>query len=174
MIATRIESSEVLYPKDEIVFVSIKDLEELKHQAILNQRQRIRLCTHNSSDSVLHEMFIIHTNKCYVRPHKHIGKAESMTVLEGEVDILLFNDDGTIKNIVKMGDMSSGKIFYYRISDPIYHMLLIRTKFLVFHEVTQGPFLREQTIFPEWAPKEGDSNLDTFIKQLESLINSKI
>ena len=171
MIATRIESSEVLYPKDEIVFVSITDLEELKQQAILNQRQRIRLCTHNSSDSILHEMFIIHTNECYVRPHKHIGKAESMAVLEGEVDIVLFNDDGTIKNIVKMGDMYSGKIFYYRIANPIYHMLLIRTKFLVFHEVTQGPFLREQTIFPEWAPKEGDLNVDTFIKHVESLIS---
>jgi cupin fold WbuC family metalloprotein len=171
MIATRIESSEVLYPKDEIVFVSSSDLEELKLQAILNQRQRIRLCTHNSSDSLLHEMFIIHTNECYVRPHKHIGKVESMAVLEGEVDIVLFNDDGTIKNIVKMGDMSSGKIFYYRIADPIYHMLLIRTKFLVFHEVTQGPFLREQTIFPEWAPKEGDLNVDTFIKHVESFIS---
>jgi cupin fold WbuC family metalloprotein len=171
MIATRIESSEVLYPKDEIVFVCITDLEELKQQAILNQRQRIRLCTHNSSDNILHEMFIIHTNECYVRPHKHIGKAESMAVLEGEVDIVLFNDDGTIKNIVKMGDMYSGKIFYYRIANPIYHMLLIRTKFLVFHEVTQGPFLREQTIFPEWAPKEGDLNVDTFIKHVESLIS---
>ena len=171
MIATRIESNEVLYTKDDIVFVSSSDLVELKKQAILNKRQRIRLCTHNSLDCILHEMFIIHTNECYVRPHKHIEKAESMTILEGEVDLVLFNDDSTIKNIVKMGDMSSGKIFYYRIADPIYHMLIIRTKFLVFHEVTQGPFLREQTIFPEWAPKEGDLNLDTFIKHVESFIS---
>lgn len=172
MIATRVESSEVLYPEDEIVLINNVDLNELKQLALLNPRKRVRLCSHRSPDDLLHEMFIIHTNDCYVRPHKHFGKAESMAVLEGEVDVVLFHDDGEIRDVVKMGDVASGKIFYYRLSDPIYHMLLIKTDFLVFHEVTQGPFIREQSAFAEWAPKENDQDMNDFVAKIKSLIDT--
>lgn len=171
MIATRIESNEVLYPKDDVVLISNVDLDELKRLALLNPRQRVRLCSHRTPDDSLHEMFIVHTNECYVRPHKHFGKAESMAVLEGEVDVVLFHDDGSIREVLTMGDIASGKTFYYRLSDPIYHMLIIKTDFLVFHEVTQGPFVRDQSAFAEWAPKENDEDMNDFIVRIKSLIN---
>jgi len=156
MIQIRKESDEVLYPGEDIVVIESADLEELKRLALLNPRQRIRLCAHHSTNDQLHEMFIVHTKKSYVRPHKHIGKAESMSILEGEGDVLLFHDDGKLIKVFKMGDPSSGKSFYYRLNEPIYHMLLIKTEFLVFHEITEGPFIREKTVFPDWAPREYD------------------
>ena len=55
-------------------------------------------------------------------------------------------------------------------SDPINHMLLIRSEFLVFHEATEGPFLREKTVFPEWAPEENAPGMKEFIDNVESLI----
>jgi cupin fold WbuC family metalloprotein len=170
MINVRVESKEVLYPQEQVVLIDAVDLEEIKSLALLNPRQRIRLCTHRDPADHLHEMFIVHTKECYVRPHKHIGKAESMAILEGEVDVILFHDDGGIREVVKMGDIASGKKFYYRMSDPINHMLLIRSKFLVFHEVTEGPLHREKTVFPEWAPEENASGMQEFIDKIESLI----
>ena len=170
MINVRVESKEVLYPQDEVVLIDTVDLEEMKRLAMINPRQRIRLCTHRSPTDHLHEMFIIHSKECYVRPHKHIGKAESMAILEGEVDVVLFHDDGSIKEVVKMGDIASGKKFYYRISDPVIHMLLIRSEFLVFHEATEGPFLREKTVFPKWAPEENTPELKDFIDKIESMV----
>jgi len=170
MISVRVESKEVLYPQDEVVLIDTVDLEEMKRLAMLNPRQRIRLCTHRSPADHLHEMFIVHRNECYVRPHKHIGKAESMAILDGEVDVVLFHDDGSIREVVKMGDIASGRKFYYRISDPIYHMLLIRSEFLVFHEVTEGPFFREKTVFPEWAPEENTPDIQGFFDEVEFLI----
>ena len=119
MIRTIIESNEVLYPGEDVVLITNTDLKELKRLALLNPRQRVRLCSHRSPNDQLHEMFIVHTHECYVRPHKHIGKVESMAVLSGEVDVVLFYEDGTIRKVVRMGDMSSGKVFYYRLSDPI-------------------------------------------------------
>lgn len=166
MIDTRIESKEVLYTQDAVVLLAEDDLQKLKKLALLNPRQRVRLCVHRDPDNSLHEMFIVHTKNCYIRPHKHIGKAESMTILEGEVDVFLFHEDGSIRQIIHMGEINSGKLFFYRLSEPIYHMLLIRSEFLVFHEVTEGPFLREQTIFPEWAPCENDIDTQNFIKKL--------
>jgi cupin fold WbuC family metalloprotein len=170
LILTHKESDEVYYPDEDIVRVDVATLEELKKLALLNERQRVRLCAHKNPVEKLHEMFIVHTSECYVRPHKHIDKAESMAILEGEVDLVLFHDDGTIKQVLRMGGPDTGKPFYYRISEPIYHALLIRSPFLVFHEVTEGPFLREKTAFPEWAPEENSSEQEAFLEKIETLI----
>jgi hypothetical protein len=64
-----------------------------------------------------------------------------------------------------MGDSTTKKPFYHRLNKPIYHMLIIKTDFLVFHEITEGPFIKSNTIFPEWAPIEYDKN---FIASLYS------
>jgi hypothetical protein len=71
-----------------------------------------------------------------------------------------------------MGEFHSGKKFFYRLSGPIYHMLVIRSDFLIFHESTEGPFNREDTIFPEWAPDEKSSDLSNFIESIESNISN--
>lgn len=170
MILTRKESDEVLYPIDDVVVVDVADLSDLKRMSLLNARKRIRLCAHRSPTDSLHEMFIVHTRDCYIRPHKHLGKVESMAILEGEADVVLFNDNGTIRQVTKMGDLNSGKIFYHRLSEPIYHTLFIRTDFLIFHESTEGPFIREKTAFPDWAPQENDADVSGFIASIESLI----
>lgn len=173
MIKIRKESAEVLYPEEDVVVVAAADTEELKRLALLNPRQRVRLCAHRSPNDRLHEMFIVHTQDCYVRPHKHLGKAESMAILEGEVDVVLFHEDGSIRQVIQMGTPDSGKVFYQRLSEPIYHTLIIRTEFLVFHESTEGSFLRENTVFPEWAPSEQGQASKEFIDQIESTISKR-
>lgn len=172
MIKIRKESDEVLYPDEDLVFLQLAQIQDLKRLAVLNHRHRVRLCSHRSPKDTLHEMFIVHMRDCYVRPHKHLGKVESMAVLEGEVDVVLFNDDGSIRRVITMGTQSSGKVFYQRLADPIYHTLLIRSEFLVFHEITEGPFLRESTVFPEWAPPEPSEATDAFLDRLETQIKN--
>ena len=173
MIKIRRESAEVLYPEEDIVVVTKADLDELKQLALLNPRQRVRLCTHSSPNDRLHEMFIVHMQDCYVRPHKHLEKAESMAILEGEVDVVLFHDDGSILEVIQMGAPDSGKVFYHRQSESIYHTLIIRTEFLVFHEATEGPFMRKNTIFPEWAPAEQGTASNKFINKIKLLISKR-
>jgi cupin fold WbuC family metalloprotein len=172
MIRIHKESDEVLYPEEDIVVLKAEDLQELKRLAMLNPRHRIRICAHRSPSDRLHEMFIVHAKDCYVRPHKHIDKAESMAILEGEVDVILFNDDGSISRTISMGDLHSGKLFYYRLSEPIYHMLVIRTDFLVFHENTEGPFLREKTVFPDWSPVDNPIEVTHFTNRINALIHN--
>ena len=173
MINFRSESAEVLYPVEDIIAVTSNDLQELKRLALLNPRQRVRLCAHRSPSDSQHEMFIVHTKDCYVRPHKHLGKAESMSILEGEVDVVLFHEDGAVRQTVAMGPQNSGKAFYQRLSDAIYHTLIIRTEFLVFHEITEGPFVRGNTVYPEWAPAEQGTASAQFINQVELQIKNR-
>jgi cupin fold WbuC family metalloprotein len=170
VIANRKESNEVLYPTEDIVVVGAGDLSEMKRLAVLNPRKRIRLCTHRCLNDPLHEMFIVHTSDCYVRPHKHIDKVESMAILEGTVDVLLFDDNGDLRQIIKMGSIDSGRCFYYRLPGQIYHMLLIKSPFLVFHEVTEGPFQREKIVYPDWAPEENSKEQNAFIARIQMLI----
>jgi cupin fold WbuC family metalloprotein len=148
------ESSEVFYTDESIVNISIGIIKELKKKMTLFGNNRIRLCTHKAKEELLHEMVIIHTNKCYVRPHKHINKIESITVLEGKAKIIIFNDNGSIFKEQIVGEAKSGRVFYHRMNVEKYHMFIIQSDFFVFHEVTQGPFDTKHTIFPDWAPKE--------------------
>lgn len=149
-------NQEVLFADERIVKVGSKEIEFLKKKASYNIRQRMRLCTHRDIADRLHEMLIVHQKDTYVRPHKHQNKIESFHIIEGAVDVILFDDDGNIIEVIRMGDYSSGSHFYYRISDPYYHTLLIKSDVLVFHETTNGPFNRSDTIFAPWAPEESD------------------
>lgn len=173
MIETRKESDEVLYPKESIFAINGQDIKELKKLALLNTRKRIRLCAHKTPNDRLHEMIIVHTKECYVRPHKHLHRAESITILEGEADLILFKDDGSIANVISMGEVSSGNFFFHRIAGSIFHMLIIRSDFLVFHESTEGPFNKGDTDFPEWAPLEGAKNFSNFMEVIEYNISKK-
>jgi len=170
MIEFRKESDEVLYSDTLSAVIGAEEIIVLKRMALLNRRKRIRLCTHDSPNSKLHEMFIVHTSDCYVRPHKHIGKDESISVIEGCADVVFFNDDGSIHKAVSISDDSNTGSYYCRIPDSIYHMLIIRTDFFIFHECTQGPFNSNDTIFPKWAPLNDSFKKVDFIKNVEANI----
>ena len=120
-------------------------------------------------------MFIVHAKDAYVRPHKHVNKPESLFLIEGEVDVVFFDDLGGITKIVEMGPMTSGKTFYYRLADPWFHTLCIKTDVIVFYEVTQGPFNREETVFPSWAPDGSDfSEVEAYMQGVtKSICNNK-
>lgn len=151
-------NDEVLYTDDPIVAVDRTDIERLKQAALNNSRKRIRLCAHRDISSMLHEMLIVHTKNTYVRPHKHLNKSESFHVIEGMADIVVFDDNGNVTTVVPMGDYASGRKFFYRLSDPCFHALLIISEFFVFHEITKGPFVRTDTVFAPWAPEDGDEH----------------
>src|SRR3990172_1590735 len=138
-------NDEVLYTDDPIVQVSRADIQGLKQAALSNPRRRIRLCGHRNINSTLHEMLIVHTKGTYVHPHKHLNKSESFHVVEGIADIVVFDDSGKVTAVVPMGDYASGRKFFYRLSDPWFHTLLITSEFFVFHETTNGPFVKTDT-----------------------------
>ena len=149
-------NDEVFYADEPIVRVGSPEIEFLKERAEQNERKRARLCAHTCTDDKLHEMVIVLKKEAYIRPHKHLNKTESFHIIEGMVDVVIFDEDGRIVDVVEMGDYSTARNLYYRLSDPYYHTVLIRSDFLVFHETTDGPFDRSKSIFAPWAPEETD------------------
>ena len=149
-------NKEVLYVDEDVAKISITDIEALKQKALANDRRRIRLCFHKDVNDPLHEMLIIHTKDTYVRPHKHFNKSESLYVVEGRADVVIFDEQGNVTQVISAGEYSSGRKFYYRMATAHYHTLIIHSDFLVFYETTQGPFLKSDTFFASWSPEEGD------------------
>ena len=101
-------------------------------------------------------MLIVLTKDDYIRPHKYLYKTESFHVIEGSAVVIFFDEEGGIQEVIHVGDTSSGKQFYFRNDDARFHTQIITSDFLVFHEVTNGPFNRDDTIFAPWAPEEND------------------
>ena len=168
----RFQNAEVIYSDLEIVTASSADIKHLEALSSVNPRNRVRLCAHNSPENTLHEMLIIHERSAYVRPHKHPGKSESMHVISGRVDLVVFDDAGEVTQVIEMGDYASGFVFYDRVEKPVFHTLIIRSDVLVFHETTNGPFQLGATDFPSWAPDGSDAAAaERYIRELDQRIH---
>jgi cupin fold WbuC family metalloprotein len=153
----RAQNPEVYYSDAAIVTADDDVIAELKRIAAQNPRLRSRLCTHPDPSSGLHEMLIVHHREAYVRPHKHFGKPESLHVIEGTARVVVFEDDGKIRDVLDMAPYGQGKLCYYRMPDEVFHSILITSEWLVFHETTAGPFDPSRTAFPDWAPDGSDA-----------------
>ena len=167
------ENEEVYYISKKIISLNKEDMNSLIELARDTNRKRVRLCCHSSMEEKVHEMVIVHPKNAYVRPHKHINKAESMIVLQGDVDYVTFDSRGNIEEVVSMSDVNSAKPFYQSIRSEIFHTLLIRSEWLVFLEITEGPFNKEDTIFAAWSPEDTNSKeVVHFVEHLNRSINN--
>jgi cupin fold WbuC family metalloprotein len=153
----RAQNAEVYYSDAAIVTADDGVIAELKRIAAKNPRLRSRLCTHPDPSSPLHEMLIVHHRDAYIRPHKHLGKPESFHVIEGTARVVIFEDDGKLRDVLDMAPYGHGKLCYYRMPDEVFHSILITSEWLVFHETTAGPFDPSRTAFPDWAPDGSDA-----------------
>ena len=100
-------------------------------------------------------MFIFHKKGAYVRPHRHLNKLESFHLISGQVSTIFFDNYGKPTKVIKMGDYRSGKTFYYKLFKSCFHTVLI-DRDVLFHEVTSGPYIKNQTIFAKWSPVENN------------------
>lgn len=147
-------NDEVFYTTGDIASVDGAAIGWLKERAAANPRRRARLCAHPGTDDTLHEMLIVHGMDAYVRPHRHLGKSESFHLIEGELSVLILDDAGTVVRRIDMAAPGGDKPFFYRLSAPLFHTVVPRSEPVVFHEVTNGPFRREETKFAAFAPEE--------------------
>ena len=167
----RKESDEVLYADDLIINLTSKDFEGLKQRAIINPRHRVRLCSHTGLTDKLHEMMIVLKKNVCIPPHNHPGKCESLHVIEGLADVVVFNENGEITQVLPLGQYGSGRIFYCRMNSSVYHTLLIRSEFFIFHETTTGPFQKGSTQSAPWSTDLSDpDSCKTYIEQLDDSV----
>lgn len=144
----------IFHSTDAVTEVGKDWYEKLKRHAFEADMKRARLCLHHNDDDPLHEMIIVFHRDAIIRPHRHRTKSESYHMIFGELDIVLFDDQGRPDRVISMGDLSSGKTHVYRLARPIWHSVIIRSEYAAIHEVTNGPFRVEENEFAPWAPDD--------------------
>jgi cupin fold WbuC family metalloprotein len=102
----------------------------------------------------------------YIRPHRHLDppKDESLIVLRGLLVVIIFEQDGEISGVHRLGgddaigiDLEAGVI----------HTFLAEAPDTVVFEVKPGPYLpATDKDFMSWAPQEGSPEVGAFLDGL--------
>lgn len=146
----------VFHNQDDYAIVDLAWIERLKSVALQSPLRRSRLCLHRADDDKLHEMIIALARDCLFQPHRHPVKSESFHMIAGRLVIVIFRDDGTPVRSLLLSPPGQGGVVCYRLCTPTYHAVLPIDEVVVFHETTNGPFVKNDSILADWAPKPRD------------------
>ncbi|MGA9598882.1 MAG: WbuC family cupin fold metalloprotein [Methylocystis sp.] len=152
---------------EELIVVDADWIERVKDAARAEPLRRARLNLHHSEDAAVQEMLIAFCDDSLIPPHRHIGKSESLHALEGRALIVFFDDEGAITRDLVIGAAGTGLPSLYRLAASHWHTVIPLDDMVVIHEVTTGPFRREEGPAPSWTPK-GEAELRALIDQIKA------
>ncbi len=155
---------EVFKNTDNLIIVDQNWITRLKEEAKKSTNRRARLLMHRSHDDLVQEMLIIFCKDCIITPNRSIGKSESLQVIEGEVVVVVFDDEGRVAERIEMGPPGSNMAFMYRLCSAPWHSMIPMSEFVVIHEALEGPFVKSEDLLPSWVPEE-PSKLRNFLQQ---------
>lgn len=133
---------------------------KVKSDAAAAENRRARINLHPDAGDPVQEMIIAFCRDCLMAPHKNENRTESVHVIEGTADVLVFDDAGRLTQVIEMGPWGAGGTSIYRMQDDLWHCLLPKSEFVVVHEVIRGPFEPGTTKTAPWAPAEPDGLRD--------------
>ena len=140
--------------KGEITCIDARVLDELR-RIVCETGLNARISVHPSAEADLHNMIICQRYRNYVRPHLHTTKSETLHLIDGELSVFIFDEEG---HVIKRCDMSSAGVFLFRTSLNCYHTYVPTTDYVIYHESKRGPFTREgDSIFASWSIVESDT-----------------
>jgi cupin fold WbuC family metalloprotein len=140
-------------------------LEELAAKAALSPRQRAHYNIHASADDRVQRFIVVARPAAYFRPHRHATKSELAMLLHGQVDVLVFDEDGRVTARYGIGDGKDSMA--YETPERTWHTLVSGPRGCAFLEIKEGPYdAATATEFAAWAPAEGDAAVPGFLDWL--------
>ncbi len=152
-------------PEDGVTHFGASEVDFIGVAAGASPRQRCRILLHPGTDAKLHSMLVAYKAGTYIRPNRHRGKDESVTVVSGECVAVFFDDSGNVTRGILMGPEKDGLAYFVRIPAGVWHTLLMLTD-CVFLESTPGPFDPADTEYAPWSPEEGSGGVEAFLARV--------
>jgi cupin fold WbuC family metalloprotein len=156
----------------DVQLISKNLFDTVAEKASASPRRRMNHNFHSGDLDNPHRFLNVLLFGTYVRPHRHLDppKAESFIVLEGEADVVTFQDDGTVSNRYLLGrDNGDGKLWGVDIAPGIWHTIIARSQRVVCFEVKPGPwFPATDKEFAPWAPPEFDPAAGAYLESLSA------
>lgn len=144
-------------------------LSELRAQAEASPRRRSHHNVHEDYKQAVQRLFVCMLPDSYVRPHRHSQshKWEFFMVVDGCLELLFFDDEGTLTDRMALGPGSD--TLGVEIPPNTWHATVCNAP-VTFVEVKQGPYeVTDDKDFAAWAPAEGDDEVPEFLLKLKSL-----
>ena len=137
-------------------------IEQLIQQAHQSDRKRAFHVLHNENDA-FNRMLIAGIEGSYAAPHRHTTKFEVFTYVMGEMIVLEFNDNGSIKNAYDLR-----KCPYVEVPPMTWHSVVFVSETWAFMEMALWPDKYDpgDKEFATWAPKEFDAGTRAYSDKL--------
>jgi cupin fold WbuC family metalloprotein len=169
-----VESPEVFYAPPGLLGAGPDTIDWLIEQAGRQPSGKSRLCLHASPTAPVHDMIVVHGYETYVRPHRHLARGETLTLLRGRATAVVFDETGAINDIAHMHPIDAGGLGFYRMPPGLFHALVVETDWVVFHETCAGPFDRTKSEAAPWSPEASDRTAAlSFLQKLRAALKSR-
>ena len=162
-------------PSKAIALISGDLFDSVTERAQASPRLRMNHNFHSGPDDNPHRFLNVLLQGTYIRPHRHANppKSESFVVLEGAVDVIVFDDSGVETERYRLGSESPGsestgeRLWGVDLPPGVWHTILPRTARAVCFEVKPGPWEpSSDKEFAAWAPPEGDPSAASYVEAL--------
>ncbi len=140
-------------------------LEEGYQASRESPRLRIILPIQRTQDARVQRLVNFMQPGTYIQPHCHPEPhaTESICLLHGALEIILFQEDGTITS----HHLLTKEMPLFDIEPGIWHGMVVHEEDTVVFEVKQGPYnANTDKYFAKWAPVEGDPKAPFFLSKL--------
>lgn len=139
-------------------------LEELTSSAQQSSRLRINMNIHESPAEDVQRLFLAFEPGTYIRPHRHpqAHKWELIILIEGELELLLFDDTGDIVQRMTLSDETTRAV---EIPPDTWHSYVSRRSGTLVLEIKQGAYLpTSEEDFLSMSPAENTDEAAAYLR----------
>jgi cupin fold WbuC family metalloprotein len=145
-------------------------LSELDRKAQASPRLRTNYNLHEGPQAAIQRLAIKLRHGTYIRPHRHPQRWELGIVLQGRMDLVLFDDAGTLTERVTMTPVRG--TLALELPASTWHSYICVSDAATFFEVKEGPYdPATSSEFAPWAPAEGEPGA---VKYLEWMADAAV
>jgi cupin fold WbuC family metalloprotein len=137
-------------------------LTELDRKAQASPRLRTNHNLHEAPSAPIQRLAIKLRHGTYIRPHRHPQRWELGLVLQGRMDLVLFDDTGALTERVTMTPIQG--TLAMELPAATWHSYVCVSDAATFFEVKEGPYDPALSDFAPWAPAEGDPAAAHFLE----------
>lgn len=148
--------------------VSTERLVALTDEAKGSPRKRSHLNTHPAPEAAVQRLFIALEPETYIRPHRHpqAEKWEFLVLIQGEIDLIIFDDDGAI---IERIELSTSAVRTVELEPNTWHSYVCKEPDSIALEIKEGAYIPTAAgDFASWAPGEGTIGVDEYLVWMAS------
>ncbi len=148
--------------------VTATDLADLTLKAAESSRRRLNLNLHESGEALVQRLFLAIEPDSYIRPHRHpqAHKWELFVLLAGEIDLLIFNDEG---KIVRRENLTALATRAVELPPNTWHSYVSYVPGALAIEIKEGAFIPSTADdFAPWSPAEGTPEAHDFLRWMKN------